>query len=49
MKLFRNIFRKDNQRFMWLRVPLECKDREDSERIIYETIRILEQKLILNK
>jgi len=49
MKLFKKIFRKKEDQFLWLRVPLKCKDREDSERIIFETIKILEQKLILNK
>tara|TARA_R110000822_G_scaffold28198_2_gene83905 strand:- start:410 stop:568 length:159 start_codon:yes stop_codon:yes gene_type:complete len=47
-KLF-NLFNKQKDRAFWIRVPLDHKTRKDAEACIFQTIELMEQKIIYNK
>ena len=40
---------QEQDRWMWLRVPMDCQNLKDKKKIILETINTLEHKIIINK
>lgn len=46
MRFFKNLFKE--KREMWLKVPMDCKTREDKDNFILDTITFLEQTIKIN-
>tara|TARA_R110002124_G_scaffold29561_3_gene102856 strand:- start:4072 stop:4230 length:159 start_codon:yes stop_codon:yes gene_type:complete len=39
----------EQDRWVWLRVPMDCQNLKDKKKIILEAINTLEHKIIINK